>query len=131
MLDPLFRWPGIITNDPMCMEYVVRDDDPICPEPTSYHVEFLGSTHSHCWVSAKIVQPYGLVDVTPKSAWTKTKSKAKVCFYNTVAQYPVRWAAQSALHFTPWQTCSFRHQLNFSGKHFSHAATTKVGIVID
>ena len=37
--------------------------------------------------------------------------------------YPVRWTAQSALHFTPWQTCLFRHQLDFSGKHStSHAA---------
>ena len=37
--------------------------------------------------------------------------------------YPVRWTAQSALHFcTPWQTCSFRHQLGFSGKHSSDAA---------
>ena len=24
--------------------------------------------------------------------------------------------------FLPWQTCSFRHQLDFSGKHSSHAA---------
>ena len=24
--------------------------------------------------------------------------------------------------FLPWQTCSFRHQLGFSGKHSSHAA---------
>ena len=38
-----------------------------------------------------------------------------VCFY--IAQYPVHWIAQSALHFTPWQTCSFRHNLKVSGKH--------------
>ena len=25
----------------------------------------------------------------------------------------------------PWQTCSFRHQLGFCGKHFSHAAITR------
>ena len=37
--------------------------------------------------------------------------------HSYIAQYPVRWTAQSALHFTPWQTCSFRHQLNFCGKH--------------
>ena len=43
-----------------------------------------------------------------------------VCFY--IGQYPVRWTAQSALHFTPWQTCSFRHQLDVSGKHSGHAA---------
>ena len=47
----------------------------------------------------------------------------KGTFY--IAQYPVRWTAQSALPFLPpppWQTCSFRHQLGFSGKHSSHAA---------
>ena len=38
-----------------------------------------------------------------------------LCFY--IAQYPVCWTAQSALHFTPWQTRSFRLQLYFSGKH--------------
>ena len=25
--------------------------------------------------------------------------------------------AQSALHFTPWQTCSIKYYLNFPGKH--------------
>ena len=39
-------------------------------------------------------------------------------------QYPFRWTAQSALHFTHWHTCSFRRQLDFSGKHSSHAAIT-------
>ena len=38
----------------------------------------------------------------------------------TVVKYMFFYSAvstQSALHFTPWQTCSFRHQLDFSGKH--------------
>ena len=26
--------------------------------------------------------------------------KVKVCFYNIIAQYPVRWTVQSALHFS-------------------------------
>ena len=34
-----------------------------------------------------------------------------------IARYPVRRTAQSALHFIPWQTCSFQDHLNFSGKH--------------
>ena len=50
-------------------------------------------------------------------------AKVKVCFY--IAQYPVRWTAQSALHVTPWQTWSLQHQLDFSGKHSSHAASTR------
>ena len=40
-------------------------------------------------------------------------------------QYPVRLTAQSALHFTHWQTCWFRHQLAVSGKRSSHAAVTR------
>ena len=44
--------------------------------------------------------------------------KGKGSFY--IAQYLVRWTAQNALHFCPpWQTCSFRHQLGFSGKYSS------------
>ena len=50
----------------------------------------------------------------------KCHIETKVCFY--IAQYHVCLTAQSALHFTPWQTCSFRHQLDFSRKHSSHAA---------
>ena len=51
-------------------------------------------------------------------------SSYKGSFY--IAQYPVCWTAQSALHFCPpWQTCSFRHQLGFSGKHSSDAAITR------
>ena len=34
-------------------------------------------------------------------------------------QYPVLWTDQSALHFTLWQTCSFRHQLAWEA--FNHA----------
>ena len=34
-----------------------------------------------------------------------------------VAQYPTLRIGQSALHFTPWQTCSIEHHLGFSGKH--------------
>ena len=45
------------------------------------------------------------------SVWGK---QVEGSFY--IAHYPVRWTAQSALHFClPWQTCSFRHQLGFSG----------------
>ena len=41
--------------------------------------------------------------------WSPQHIKGKGCFY--IAQYSVRWIAQSALHFClPWQTCSFRHR---------------------
>ena len=36
------------------------------------------------------------------------------CIYIYIAQYPVRWTDQTALHFTA-QTSSFRHQLDFFG----------------
>ena len=39
--------------------------------------------------------------------------------------------AQSAIHFTPWQTCLIEHHLGFSGKHltslFSHGI--RIGVV--
>ena len=37
-----------------------------------------------------------------------------------IAQYPIFRIAQASkcfLHFTPWQTCSNKHHLIFSGKH--------------
>ena len=37
--------------------------------------------------------------------------KVKVSSY--IAQYPVLRTAQSALHFTPWQTCSFQGHFKF------------------
>ena len=39
-----------------------------------------------------------------------------------LAQYPVRWTTQTALHFSHGRPVQFRHQLDFSGKHPSHAA---------
>ena len=41
-----------------------------------------------------------------------------------IVPYPVHWTAQSILHFIPWQTCSFQHQLEFSGKHSTNATIT-------
>ena len=80
------------------------------------------SAKQHC--SIKVVNPIVvLTDKGTSVAFTqKGKKKAKVCFY--IALYLVTWTAQSTLHFTPWQTCSFRHQLDFSGKHSSHASIT-------
>ena len=46
----------------------------------------------------------------------KSKSK-KVKVRSYIARYPVHRTAQSALHFTPWQTCSFQGHLNFFGKY--------------
>ena len=43
----------------------------------------------------------------------KIKENGNSMFY--IAQYPVRWTSQSALHFTTWQTRSFRHQLDLPG----------------
>ena len=40
-------------------------------------------------------------------------NKKKVCSY--ISLYPIRRTTQSALHFTPWQTCSFLGHLNLSG----------------
>ena len=67
-----------------------------------------------------MLQRFRLFIYSFSKPWSHTKVKAKVSFY--IAQYPVRWTAKSALHFTPWQTCSFRHQLDFSGKHSSDPA---------
>ena len=55
------------------------------------------------------------------------KMKVTVCFY--IAQYPVRWTAQSALHFTPLTdlfipTPSILATQQFCAKIFIHISTT-------
>ena len=41
----------------------------------------------------------------------------KGMFWCYMLWHPVCRTVQSALHFTPWHTCSFWHKLCFSGKH--------------
>ena len=58
-----------------------------------------------------------------KSSWCQNKQVChgvKVCSY--IAQYAVCRTAQSVLHCTPLQTCSFQCQLNISSEAFSHSA---------
>ena len=65
------------------------------------------------------------VNVVTLKTLIVVKKKVKVCFY--IAQYPVRWTAQSALHFLPSLTDLFiptPTELGFSGKHSSDAAIT-------
>ena len=51
----------------------------------------------------------------PRPRLTATLKCTFISFY--IAHHPVRWNAQSTLHFTAWQTCSFRYQLDFYGNH--------------
>ena len=67
--------------------------------------QYICNSYSHNYVCSIIARTRIII----------SKVKGKVCFH--VPKYPVRWTAQSTLHFTPWQTCSFRHQVDFSGKH--------------
>ena len=60
-----------------------------------------------------------LFPATGGATCQSTLWKIEVKVWSYIAQYPVHWTAQNTLHFTPWQTCSFRHQLNFSGKHLA------------
>ena len=59
------RWPGLLTLDSTCGEYY---DAPLDKENevTHYHVEFLGTPHSHAWVVAGLVHPFVSVPVVDK-----------------------------------------------------------------
>ena len=46
-----------------------------------------------------------------------TEVRVVVKASSDITRYAVLRTAQSALHFTPWQTCSFQGHFNFSGKH--------------
>ena len=56
----MYRWPALVTKDPGCGVHVMLDID---SDPYTYHVEFLGSPHSHSWVSVKHVDMYGHKDL--------------------------------------------------------------------
>ena len=54
---------------------------------------------------------------------TTPADKGKGTFLYSAVSSPLDRSQLFTL-FLPWQTCSFRHQLDFSSKHFSHAAIT-------
>ena len=86
----------------------------------------LWCTHPPCSLLCFSLQSCRQTDIFPPIKLSFSSHKGS--FY--IAQYPVRWTAQRALHFClPWQTCSFRHQLGFSGKHSSQAAITRQGLI--
>ena len=51
-----------------------------------------------------------------------------VCMCSYITQYPVSWTTQSTLHFTPWQTCSFRHQIGLASEAFGYAPITPLSV---
>ena len=83
----------------------------------------LSALHTHAQRTITNTKWFDYKTIFEVRALTKRKPIKKSSFY--IAQYPVRWAAQTAIHVWPsWQTCSFRHQLCLSVKHSSHAAIT-------
>ena len=46
-------------------------------------------------------------------------------FLYSAESSPLDRSNRFTLFAPPWQTCSFRHQFGFSGKHSSHAAITR------
>ena len=79
--------------------------------------------------------PHRSANLWPNSShslWTSTQNPCRKKGYVWLKVRFIQRSIQSIghsnskrLHFTPWQTCSFRHQLGFSGKHSSDAAITR------
>ena len=72
------RWPAIICKDPDLCESSIQSVD---GDTLSYHVEFLGKKHCHCFVRAPLVTAYvqnaQLCELSPKSPSDfKTKIRA-------------------------------------------------------
>ena len=70
MLEFHFRWPAIVCKDPVLPHHVWCDVD---GDPLSYHVEYLGDTHSHGWVDNRFILLYG-----EKSTDTEQENKSHV-----------------------------------------------------
>ena len=61
----------------------------------------------------------GQTSVTSRTPLLQSKGKG-MFLYSAVSSLLDR--SKRFTLFLPWQTCSFRHQLDFSGKHSSHSA---------
>ena len=59
---------------------------------------------------------------TLRNTWMALTGKKGIFLYSAVSS-PLDRSKRFTL-FLPWQTCSFRHQLDSSGKHSCHAAIT-------
>ena len=69
------------------------------------HSSLFFSQLTQLYLSSSSMSPFG----DHKSLMEKVQSY--------IVLYPVLGTVQSALHFTPWQTCSFQRHFNFSGKN--------------
>ena len=83
---------------------------------TLFFIQYIMMLHNH-------VSLY--VDCTSGLNWSHCKKKGRGSFY--IAQYPVRWTAQSASHVFafPDRPVHSDTVLGFSGKHSSQAAITR------
>ena len=83
-------------------------------------------------VVTRIIQSKSGLSLTPCRAGGRPPSGpggggangSRLCKKGMFLYSVVRGTAQNALHLTTFQTCSFRHQLGFSGKHSSQAVIT-------
>ncbi|XP_041367396.1 uncharacterized protein LOC121381998 [Gigantopelta aegis] len=64
------KWPALITQDPDNNLFVTFTSP---GEPYTYHVEFLGKSHSHGWVKASSVEIFG------KAVLQKERVKTETC----------------------------------------------------
>ena len=74
-------------------------------------------------ITCRYVSPCGQVKHTGVQN-ARTFSPKKGMFLYSAVSSPLDRSKRFTL-FLPWQTCSFRHQLGFSGNHSSHAAITR------
>ena len=94
--------------------------------PTQTHVQpqACECTHQQAHMHARTHTPTCTHSCTHKHAHDHpppyNKGMVKVSFY--IAQYPVRWTAQRALHFPPLADLFIPTPTRFSWKHSSHAA---------
>ncbi|XP_074659508.1 uncharacterized protein LOC141912193 [Tubulanus polymorphus] len=68
------KWPAIISPDPACDLSVTL----VGGTPRWYHVEYFGEPHTHGWVTAKNVEPYGkIAPISEKSLAGRRKLRSK------------------------------------------------------
>ncbi|XP_033762626.1 uncharacterized protein LOC117344085 [Pecten maximus] len=76
------RWPALITKDPACSMSCEWDNR---GEPQVYHVEYLGTKHSHGWIRADKLTRYGHKEEdNPQKRKCRTKQMALTMANNKI-----------------------------------------------
>ena len=83
-MEFFFRWPSVITRDPQTgLHCEINYQD----QPSAYHVEFLGPSHSHAWIRADKICLYSNVSLSQSVCIIVMLYSLLVFFFTKIAAF--------------------------------------------